>query len=223
MTAQRIDLYSLIHKVARKRLFDVSVLAGRTDLADPRSAAAFRSEFDALAAWLRAHAQHEERFIHPLLAARAPDDREALAREHHEGEADLERFERELEGLVRGDSDRDARRRRAVAFYRGLNRFVSSYLTHLDDEETRAMPRLWALYTDAELEGVMQAFTASRTAAEAMGDLASMLPVLAPSERVMVMAPMKSGLPEASFRAACEVAAGVLAPDEWAALERALG
>lgn len=36
MTTQRVDLYTLIHEVARRRLFDLSVRAGRTDLADAR-------------------------------------------------------------------------------------------------------------------------------------------------------------------------------------------
>ena len=44
--------------------------------------------------------------------------------------------------------------------YRDLARFVAAYLTHMHDEETRVMGRIWACCTDEEIAGARQRFMA---------------------------------------------------------------
>ena len=47
-----------------------------------------------------------------------------------------------------------------LELYRDLARFVAAYLTHMHDEETRVMGRIWACCTDEEIAGARQRFMA---------------------------------------------------------------
>ncbi len=78
---------------------------------------------------LRAHAEHEERFIHPLLRAKASE----LAAEIESKHADLDVEVGRLTGGL------------ALPYlYRALTRFTSVYLARLAREEDDAMPAMWA-------------------------------------------------------------------------------
>ena len=185
----RIDFYTKVHKGLRASLFEVSQQAAATDYADPQALAALSAPLRALVAKLSAHARHESRFIHPLIAEKtgeSPFDAEHAA------------FERDQADLVRlldevGNANAAERRERGLAFYRALNIFISHYLAHLDAEE-RTMPVLWELCTDAELGAVMARFAASRTLDEALTDVGWMLPALSAPEQAELIGGMSAAL-----------------------------
>ena len=154
-TAERDDLFTIIHKGLRLGLFDITVQAGRTDWADPAQVTDLGERWHGLLTLLRAHGDHEDQHILRLLDPYDPFAAEPTAEQHRDLDDLLddlaERFETVLAapGPVPG-----------LGLYRDLARFVAAYLTHMHDEETRVMGRIWACCTDEEIAGARQRFMA---------------------------------------------------------------
>lgn len=180
----RIDLYRNVHKGQRARLFDLAVGLGRVDHDDDAAVGALATRLRETIAELRQHATTEERFIHPLLRARAPETAMALESEHHGVESAFEEVEEGLRRFERLEPDRAGI---GAELYRAWCRMVSAYLVHLDAEECVGMQALWDTCTDDEIFAVIRAFIASRTAADQMHDLRSQVPALSPHERAMLV------------------------------------
>lgn len=185
----KIDFYTKVHKGLRAGLFAVSEQAATTDFADGGAvnalAAAARDIFERLGS----HAAHEDRFIDPLLVAKLGEspfvaDHIALERD----QVDLARRIAEINALVE-----EERRAAGLAFYRALNRFVASYLAHIDREE-ETMHLLWERCTDAELAGVMARFGASRPLRSTLADIGWMLPALSKPEQAELIGGMSAAL-----------------------------
>ena len=157
MTTGRIDFYTKVHKALRANLFEVSRQAALADYGDPQAVSALAASVKALLAKLSAHAGHESRFIHPLIAEKTGAC--SFEAEHEV----LEDEQKVLAGLLdaAAQSPQAERRLRGLAFYRALNLFIARYLEHLDREEA-TMPVLWARCSDEELAAVMARFGASR-------------------------------------------------------------
>ena len=186
MTASTIDFYTKVHKGLRAALFWLSQRAATTDYEADEGVATLALDLRDVLAKLSAHAEHEARFIHPLLE-------EKLGAAFDEDHAALEMEQEEIRLAFRSLAQAAARERSAggLAFYRLLNRFIARYLEHLEREEA-AMPKLRASCTEEELFGVLARFAASRTPGEAAADLAWMLPALSPAEREELMRPLIS-------------------------------
>ena len=154
-TTGRDDLFTYIHKGLRLGLFDITVQAGRTDWADPAQVTELGERWRGLLTLLRAHGDHEDRHILRLLDSHDPLATEPTADQHRDLDDLLddlaERFETVLAapGTALG-----------LELYRDLARFVAAYLTHMHDEETRVMGRIWACCTDEEIAGARQRFMA---------------------------------------------------------------
>lgn len=178
MTAGRIDFYTKVHKALRASLFEASHQAAVADYHDPRAVSALAARIKALLARLSAHAGHEARFIHPLIAEKTGAC--SFDSEHEALEAEQEALAGLLDTLA--GSPQAGRGLRGLAFYRALNLFIARYLEHLDREEA-TMPMLWARCNDEELAAVMARFGASRPLEEALGDIGWMLPSLNTEEQ----------------------------------------
>lgn len=195
-----IDLYRSVHKAQRARLFGLVVDAGRTDPEDTAGAAAIAATARALAAELHEHGEHEDHFIHPLLARYVPRLAEDLAGEHRA----LDRALAELAaaGMRREVSGADT-------LYRVACRFTATYLAHLEREEAEAMPALWRHATGDELRGVLVAFRDSRSDLENVTSLLGQLPTLSPREVKAVIGAAFDGATLAETRG---LLTGLLAP-----------
>ena len=130
---------------------------------------------DALVDELNSHAQHEDRFIHPLLRTKVPALAASLDAAHIELEDRLEHLRKTARNQGMGSGDPDA-------LYRTLASFTASYLEHLAVEEDRALPSLWEHCSDQELFAIMTSFKASRSPSENLTSLIAQLPTLSPSE-----------------------------------------
>lgn len=179
-----IDPYTLIHKAQRKHLYELITLAGRIDWNAAATVCVLRDDTQALIRHLRAHAQHEEQFIHPLLR-QVPGTCEPLETEHRELEAALDALDEAIRNLADGDAQQGLR------FYRSLATFASIYTAHLAHEEAN-LPALWKHCSDTELAAMMTAFKNSRPLDEAIADLIFMLPALNPGELKKVLVGLKS-------------------------------
>jgi hypothetical protein len=150
-----IDLYTLPHKALRTAVNHAGTLLSATD---PTRLVHDLDVVEEVLAELRAHAHHEEAFIHPLLARFAPDVLAALDAQHTGLELALAALERAVEDLVRNP---DVPPEALLALHRSFQRFTAHHLVHLDHEETVAMPALWTTAPAAELDDVMARFRAA--------------------------------------------------------------
>jgi CRP-like cAMP-binding protein len=189
MTHGRIDFYTKVHKGLRAGLFGLSQRAATVEFSDPREAASLVAETRATLARLARHAEHEARFLHPLLVAKLGET--LFDAEHAALEAEQHTLERLLDAALHGGPQE--RSARGLAFYRALNAFIGRYLQHLSGEEA-AMPALWERCTDAELAEVMARFGASRKLDEALVDLGWMLPALSGREQAELVLGMSAAI-----------------------------
>lgn len=200
----RIDLYSIVHKMQRARLFALVVEAGRIDPEDLAAVANLRAAVESMVGELRAHADHEHVFIHPLLRAKAPE----LAAELDSAHAQLDV---EMGALTDGLAPPD--------LYRALARFTSAYLTHLAREEDAAMPAMWAACTNEDFLGVFGAFRKARSPVENLTAVLAELPTLSPGEAAAFLTTALSDVKPADL---AEILGSLLGPVGRGAVARAI-
>ena len=183
--SDRIDLFTTIHKGLRWWLGDLSARLGALDLADPIEAARLASELIECLDTLDAHSEHEETFIAPLLDARGAGRTVDWHAEHTSLDAMASALRRQAGGLTSLQLPDPQRAGTVLELYRSLCRFASAVYLHLDDEETRLMPLLWATSSDEELAGVMSAFRA-RHSEESARLYARVAAAFTPRERALL-------------------------------------
>jgi iron-sulfur cluster repair protein YtfE (RIC family) len=204
----RQDVYTAVHKMQRARLFALIVQAGKADPASPAARARLAAAAEAVIAELLAHAEHEDRFIHPLLRGKAP----ALARELDAAHSALDARLKDLRQAASAYASSPADPNR---LYRALTGFTAAYLEHLAAEEDKALPALWDSCTDQELAGILTSFKASRSDTENLTSLLAQLPTLNPPE-ISTMA--AAGLTTVPLTDITEILATILEPGQLGAL-----
>jgi hypothetical protein len=175
MVMERIDVYSAVHKMQRARLFELTVDAGRLDPSDRDGRAALAGAVDALVDELVAHADHEDRFIHPVLRQVAPSLACELEREHASLASALDDLRHTASRGAAGMGE-------PTMLYRELASFTAHYLDHGAGEEGAALPALWGGCDDDELTGILACFRSSRSDAENLTNVLAQLPSLSPTE-----------------------------------------
>lgn len=219
MTVSRTDPLTPVHKAIRKRLFELGVLVGRTDLDDPSAVVAFEPDFDRATALLKVHANFEEGYLLPLARKYGITDSDHFAEEHRHHDQELDALIEQLKSLRQGRAAQGAAGRN---LYQALSRFVASYLLHLDEEETKLLPQIFAKVPNAEVAAEFQRFRATRPPELAKGDLISILVAQSPAERAGMLRGFRAALPPPAFEGVRKVAAEALSAEEFAKLEAAL-
>lgn len=213
ITAERDDLFTYIHKGLRLALFDLTVQAGRTDWADPAQVTGLGERWHGLLKLLREHGSHEDQHILRLLDPHDPVATEPTADQHRDLDDLLddlaERFEKALAA-----PDAAA----GLGLYRDLARFVAAYLTHMHDEETRVMARIWQCCTEEEIAGARQRFMADTSPQAQALSIEYMLPALDRPTRQMLVARLGDA-PPAVLASVLGIADRVLPPAEAAELK----
>ena len=167
----RIHLYTKIHKAQRAWLMRATVAAGRLDGDDAVAAEIVADDVRRLVRHLHEHAEHEERFIHPLLREAAPEFASRLDGQHIALDAAL------AELTVAADSLDGTR------IYRALSGFVVLYFPHLEIEEQEAMPAIWRYCDDGALmDRILRPFISARSRAEMADDLRLQIGSVSPQE-----------------------------------------
>ena len=179
----RSDFYTIVHKHLRRALFDVSVqLSGldRTNVAKVVDA------FRGAAGMLRGHAELENASVAPLLRDTSPALEVAMTSGHAELEAELAGVEARIVRLpALADDELEAA---GLDAYRSWNRFVASYLMHLDEEESR----LFRALGDANPPASAVAAVVAKRGEQSTAFLAMLLPVLSHAERLEILRPLRS-------------------------------
>lgn len=197
VSTPRLDVYAFIHKGLRAHLVHTLTAVGRCDWQDCAEAQAVLAEVSGLIAFCRAHVEHEDRFVHPLLESRRPGASARTALEHRQHEQELDAIAAlamsvaSLPALRRDDSVR--------ALYRALARFVAENFEHMAMEEAENNRVLWETHTDAEIAAMEAALVASIPPEAMQYTLRWMLPALDPAERAAFLGEMRAHAPAEVF------------------------
>lgn len=219
--AQRVDLYTVVHKGIRAFMSATLDAVGRMDVFDADEAARTLAEVRSLTAFLRAHLHLENQYLHPALEARRAGAARRSAGDHVEHERALEKLEAAVLAVQKAGDD--ARPAAALALYRELALFVAENLEHMHHEETENNAQLWAAYDDAELGRIHQAMLASiKPDLFALG-LRWMLPAMTPAERAAQCSGMQAGMPREAFAGILGNLRPHLPERDWAKLMAAIG
>ena len=205
----RLDVYTAVHKMQRSRLFALTVAAGRADSTDTVTTAHLAGAVRALSDELSGHAEHEDRFIHPLLRIRVPKLAAALDAAHVELDGRLDDLKGTATTQAAGGVDPNA-------LYRTLASFTATYLEHLAVEEGEGLPALWGHCNDEELLRIMTSFKASRSPLENLTSLVAQLPSANPAEVAHLVS---VGIDPAEFSSLAQLLATTLEPDQLGALQ----
>ncbi|TDC94557.1 hemerythrin domain-containing protein [Actinomadura sp. 7K507] len=206
----KIDLYRNVHMGQRQRLFTLAIELGSADADDTPELSVLTGRCLDMTRELREHAEHEDSFIHPLLREQAPAAAKALDTEHEHLEIALDDLDAQARHLT--DVPPEQRDQAQHRVYLALNGLISAYLTHLDTEETIAMPALHERCSDKELQRVMHDFQASRTPEQQMTDLQRMLPALPPASRASIARQVLGAGPATEARHTLNQLTAALAP-----------
>lgn len=215
-----LALYTPVHKGLRARLFRVSTKAGTLDYADHAALDAFYYEFEAVGLQMRLHHGWEERALHPLLATEVPGCVEHLEDEHRKAHDRFDRLITHLD-VTRKQSEPEKQRARGLEFYLALNRFITFFLRHLDEEEERAQPALWNLSTPEELTGAVKTSFDVPTE-QAKANLVMVIAGANVEELVSLFTHMKGSVPTAALQNALNLAERILNARDWETLKSRL-
>jgi hypothetical protein len=117
----------------------------------------FAPQFERLLSNLRAHGQHEDTFLHPILGRHLPDAAERFGSAHGKQEAWLDALEQQFHQAQAAHSVA-----MSAEWLRELGRFAGYYLVHLAEEEDLTA-QINARAPGEELASAMAAFQASRS------------------------------------------------------------
>jgi len=214
-TTERDDLFTSIHKGLRLGLFGITIQAGRTDWADPAQVTELGERWHGLLTLLRAHGDHEDQHILRLLDPHDPFAAEPTADQHRDLDDLLDDLARRFETVLAAPGLASG-----LDLYRDLARFVAAYLTHMHDEETRVMSRIWACCTDEEIAGARQRFMAGMSPQVQALSIEYMLPALDGPARLALVDRLASA-PPGVLATVLGIAERVLAPADFAELKAA--
>jgi hypothetical protein len=199
---------------------DALLAVGRMDADDPDELSQVADRVLQLLGMCGGHLVHENAFVHAAIEARAPGASAAVAHDHEDHVDHIRRLAEQVAQLrIAAPGQRQAAAQR---LYRALALFIADNFRHMHVEETAHNAVLWARYTDAELVEIHDALVASIPPEEMMAIGRWLVPFMNPTERVHLLADIRSKAPAPAFQAMLDTVQPHLTPGEWAKLARAL-
>ena len=145
---------SVVHKYIRREMFDLSEQLFRAGASELE---AIRSALEKLGALLQSHAAQEDARLVPLLHEVDAELADRLARDHRRLDDQFAVLQDRANAI---DANANSCSRDLYQLHLDWNRFVGTYLLHLDDEERTlfalikdAMPPLSAIAASARAQG----------------------------------------------------------------------
>ncbi len=216
MQNSQVDIYAEVHKGLRRELGIWLGRMGSLDAENSQEIAKANLAFTVLSTMLTTHANHEERWIHPLLIVCAPELVSDLEREHRQLERLFDAVVDAFDQLKNGNHDAPWAFQQIL--YRKFASFCGHYIVHMGREEDEAMPALQKAHSDQELL-VLSAEIRGSTPPQEMGIfLTAMIPAMNLEERVRMAGGMKANAPKEAFEGFCALTSEVLNKDDWAAI-----
>jgi hemerythrin-like domain-containing protein len=217
------QLYSLIHKGIRARLYAFSTRAGKVNYANTAQVGEFSADFAALCANIRLHHTAEEEFIHPLVSDRIPGGAVRLEEEHRLVDEQLKQMSSHLAGLAEKTAAFERYKDLGLEFYLSYNRFVAFFLQHIDDEEEHIQRSLFDLCTAQELGSTFGRILASQKPEHTAENLKTVFAAANLDDLTSLFMGAKSLVPPEAYANALRMAQEILEPSQWAELKGRLG
>lgn len=217
----RMNMYGPIHKGLRARMAEAMTALGRMDCSDAAQVEATLDLVGDLLDLCRDHLEHENRFVHTAMEARALGSADAATVEHAHHQAEIAAL-RTLCSHVAA-SHVPERTELTDRLYLAFSSFVAENLTHMRFEEEHNNAVLWTHYSDEELLAIEQALVASIPEAKRPRALRLIVPALAHTERVQFLAHMREGMPAPAFAGVLAMLMPLLEAREQDKLRTALG
>ena len=193
IASNRYNLYTNIHKGLRAFMADTLVTVGQTDGHDAQQVEIASNAVRSLLTLCRAHLDHEDHFIHPVLEACAPHSSVSCAEDHFEHLREFNQLELHLEHaqLLASVGAADAPQV-WLSLYLHLNQFVADNYLHMQKEEQDNMAVLWRHHSDEQLMALSKQLVASITPDEMALSMRWMLPNLNHHERLAMLTGLKA-------------------------------
>lgn len=206
------------HKGLRNALCQLTLLAGKTDYANPDSVAKLQAMGKEVFHLLKDHSHTEDKFILAPLEAKAKGSTAEFADDHKEiEELETELYE-ELMAFNGHHSEEDGHR-----FYLDLCDFQSFYLMHIDGEDTEIEPLMQAHFTDDELMGHQIEIMQEMSLETLLLWFKYIVPARRLEENAQVLRGFKGAAPQEAFDAAMAVIKNELDEMEYQRLVEMIG
>lgn len=196
---QRADLYTNVHKGIRALMCDTLVKLGKTDCGDAVEFAQTLKQLRELIAICEVHADVEDNFIHPAMAAKQPGSEQTTHQEHIQHRSALNKLRDDVNALERAWAP--ARQELAGRLYQQLALIIAENFVHMHVEETENAPVLRRAYSTAELAAIQGKLIASIPADTAALSLSWMIPAMTPEDRATMLHGMRQAMPAEKFLA----------------------
>jgi hypothetical protein len=219
----KMPLYSGIHKGQRRWLADLVMRSGRTDFTKLEELEPLIDEMKAFTEHLRQHADLEERFIHPTLGGIVPGCPRDIEAQHKAQHQNLEDLIASLEMIKGMPRDHEALPRIGHEQYLALNRFISTYLGHIDFEEDHVQQILFNDCTAEELMTIFKNIITAQSPPDLMTNLKVMLLGMNLPETIGVFRMASTLMPDTEFQRLTGEASKFIEPERWKIVQAQLG
>lgn len=216
----RFEVYTPVHKGLRYALGVLTAKASSLNFEDDVKLSAFIKEFKPITVILHSHAVHEDAHIQPLIDKFIPEYSDRLETEHHDTEELLDDLEKRIQTIKQ--SSVQERRELGSEWNYALNRFVATYLNHLQTEEIYVQQALWDNMTEEELMDLSVAIRSEIPPEQLMIYFRFMIPAQNIFENAAMLGGMKKYAPPEAYKAASQLAEQVLSSESWAELKSQL-
>lgn len=184
------------HKYVSFVLNDLERLVAKTDFRVSSQVEKVECAFNDMVEMLRGHAEYENSKLHPLLQKKGSVIVQEVENDHQHHEAQFQALQNLLNQIKSSSLDDQAKIGMGYAFYLSFRKFVGDNLHHLYEEETKVLPQLQNLYSDAELQAVEAETYQIMTAEELVHMLQVLFPHMNPADRETFLIDIHMAAPE---------------------------
>lgn len=184
-----------VHKFVCFQLADFQSTLAKTDFTDTIERADLASEWDKLTQMLLGHAAFEDAVIHQLLKDKNASEYKEIEQEHrlhHEHLQELTNKLKEIDQI----SNVEQQHTLGYDFLLLYRQFHLETLKHLNDEETKLLPKLQSLYNDEELAELQAKTYAEMTSAQMLAMLKTLFPHMNCEDKIFFIDEMLNAEPE---------------------------
>jgi hypothetical protein len=223
MHTEKVDVYVNVHKGLRSHITRFSYKTGSTDWNEMSEVKSLQADWKELLMLIQSHHNHEDRFIHPVLARISPGGHRNYEEEHHALMSVLNDLDTHFNSLMHDDGPKAKRAEIGLEFYRGLNLFYAEFLHHLNREEVEAERSLHSLCPPEDIMAMVGELIGSIPPDELILWIDLMSPAMNMPECAEFLGIMKAGAPPEAFKALAERVHMARGEADWQKLKTALG
>jgi DNA-binding transcriptional MerR regulator len=214
--------YDVPHKGLRNALSQLSLLAGKTDYANPQEVYEFYQLGQDVFSLLNIHAADENEVTLAELEARCPKCSQHDVEDHerlHQMQEKLEKLLSQIHSQSQAGSNvlEDG-----AEFYLAFSEFQGTYLEHTAEEERVTQPLLWKYFTDEELAAHRGRIMAKNPPKTLLTWFRFVIPAQRHAERVSLLTGFKKMASESFYNDGLATIQKVLTTNDYNELETAL-